>query len=1023
MTKFAKWPIRRQLLALAILLTLPVLGIIIFSGIKVRNEDYRKAALETQRLADSLAERQEYIITEARQVGGLLACLPDVKNRGRENVSAILSTLHKKNPQFQSILIADQHGIVWASSIPRMEGVDISDRRYFRNALSTRQFSSGEYAVHRVLQTPTFSMAYPLVGDKGSFDGVVILSYDLGILRSILQHSHFTVDTNYILVDYKGIVLGRGSDSAQKIGMPIQSDALKQMQEGPDGATFDFLRFDGDKRITTYRKLKLAGEPAPYMYVRVGISAKEALARANRDLLYNIAMLIPFACCAFLLALFIGKRSIADRIAKLQTASQRIAGGDLTTRVAHLVEGGELGELGRAFDAMADRLAIDIAQRRNAEEVLYKNEQRLRVIFDASQACIIMVDPDGVINFANKRTAEMFGCPLEEVIGSSYPSFLHPSQKGLGENRMHLLVSGEIDHVHSERHYLRRDGTDFWGYLSGRRLESPEGKLQALIGIIADITDRRLAEEKLRQSELKFSAAFKISPDSININRLDDGVILEVNEGFVSMLGFSEQEVLGRSTASLGIWVDLQERERMVSQLKEQGKILNLEAQLRRKDGTVIIALISSRLVEIDGHTCTLNIARDITEREIYKNELLKMQKLESLGLLAGGIAHDFNNILTGIMGNISFARLVIDESHPAYIPLANTEKASLRAADLAKQLLVFAKGGQPVKKPVSLQKVVDETIMLALSGTKVKGIVDFPVALHTVEVDEGQINQCFHNIILNAVHAMPAGGKLVIRGENVRLDAPMESIGRDYVLISFTDEGCGISEANQKKIFDPYFSTKTGGNGLGLASTHAIIARHGGRIAVESTVGSGTTFSVYLPSTGNCQREKSERESVKVMSGNDGHILVMDDEEMVRDLVTLTLGHIGYTVENCGNGEEAISRYRLAKAAGTPFSLVIMDLTIPGGMGGVEAARRILDFDPAANLIVSSGYSDDPVMANFEEYGFCAAIQKPYKVTTLAKILAGLRRHYPSAPPAVPPCRPGADRGASDEMAAGCGI
>lgn len=375
----------------------------------------------------------------------------------------------------------------------------------------------------------------------------------------------------------------------------------------------------------------------------------------------------------------------------------------------------------------------------------------------------------------------------------------------------------------------------------------------------------------------------------------------------------------------------------------------------------------------------------------MLQQQLLRTQKLESLGVLAGGIAHDFNNILTGIMGNISFARMLIEDTHEVCSSLENAEKATIRAADLVKKLLIFAKGGQPVKKPVLLQNVIQSTLSLFLSGTAVRGRVDFPQYLPAVEADEIQLCQAFDNLIVNAVQAMPAGGNLTVSGKTVVLSAE-NSVGLsagEYVKLQFRDEGCGITEDDQKKIFDPYFSTKAGGLGLGLASTHAIIAKHDGQITVESTIGVGTTFTLYLPVTAATGIES--RKETGGVTGKPGlRVLVMDDDEMVRDFATMALERLGHFVATCSNGGEAIASYRSAKETGTPFSVVIMDLTIPGGMGGAEAACRIRDFDPDAILVVSSGYSDDPVMANFKEYGFCAALEKPYTAADIAKIMAG---------------------------------
>ncbi|RNC66691.1 MAG: response regulator [Desulfuromonadales bacterium] len=505
----------------------------------------------------------------------------------------------------------------------------------------------------------------------------------------------------------------------------------------------------------------------------------------------------------------------------------------------------------------------------------------------------------------------------------------------------------------------------------------------------AEIAERTQAEEELRISEQKYANIFELMPDMVGITRLADGCFVEVNRGFERCTGWKKDEVVGRSSLDLGLW-DRDTRARAIEIVGEKGHLEDFDFTLTIKSGASRHAVMFLIPITLEGIQYLCFLARDVTEQRMMQAEFLKSQKLESLAVLAGGIAHDFNNILTAIMGNISFARMDIDESHAAYPPLARAEKAVQRAAELARQLLVFAKGGQPVKKVVSLRQIVDEAVSLALSGTNVQAVVDFPTPLHAVEADEGQISQSFHNIIINAAHAMPGGGKLTVHGENVVLnrDSNPGLPAGDYVKLSFNDEGRGIPEADRSKIFDPYFTTKEGGTGLGLASTHAIVTRHGGQIVVESAVGKGSTFTIYLPSLGKAYSDQSS-EGVPADAGfRGGSILVMDDDDMVRDLACLTLKRLGYAVTTCVNGDEAISLYASARERGAPFTLVIMDLTIPGGMGGIEAARRIRAFDPEACLIVSSGYSDDPVMANCGEYGFCAAIEKPYRVEDIADVL-----------------------------------
>lgn len=397
----------------------------------------------------------------------------------------------------------------------------------------------------------------------------------------------------------------------------------------------------------------------------------------------------------------------------------------------------------------------------------------------------------------------------------------------------------------------------------------------------------------------------------------------------------------------------------------------------------------------------TVGFSRDITDRKEKEKEHMRIEKLESLGILAGGIAHDFNNILTGIMGNISFARMFLDTDHKSFKLLAEAEKASVRASELAQQLLTFSRGGEPVKKIVSLQRLMKETVSFLVRGSTIKAVVDIPDSVHAIEADEGQISQVFSNIILNSMQAMSGGGRLTITAENETV-ADMNTLALEpgaYVRITLADEGCGISETDLTKIFDPYFSTKKAGRGLGLASVYSIVKRHGGHIGVSSTVNGGTTFKIYLPSTGSPYVKQQTAETAQMSGEHEGgSLLVMDDEKIIRDLATEMFTHLGYQVTTCAGGEEAISLYQAARESGRPFSAVIMDLTIPGGMGGQEAAQHILALDPEALLIVSSGYSNDPIMADFRNFGFSGAVAKPYNVSefgqVMSRVLQGKRAH-----------------------------
>ena len=490
---------------------------------------------------------------------------------------------------------------------------------------------------------------------------------------------------------------------------------------------------------------------------------------------------------------------------------------------------------------------------------------------------------------------------------------------------------------------------------------------------------------------------------SVILRSVGEGVVAADPDGHVALMNLAAERLTGWTSAEaagrpLGeVVVTQQERDR-APVADWPARIL---ASGRRPDATDQLLLLNrdggERIVSVSGAPMRdpanrvvgfLLVFRDVTEKRRIEDNLANALRLESLGLMAGGIAHDFNNILTGVIGHISLTKMAVPPQSEAHQLLLEAEKASLRARELTNQLLTFARGGVPVKETAALGELLRDSAGFALRGSAVRCEFRIPPELWPVEVDISQMNQVIHNLVLNAIQAMPNGGWITIEGENVELadtgGLPLRP-GR-YVKITIEDSGLGIPESHLSRIFDPYFSTKSTGRGLGLPTTYSIIKRHEGHISVASTVGQGTVFHVYLPA--GRQPSVSARPAAQPVKSSTGRVLVMDDEGVVRNTAQKMLLRLGYDVACARDGAEALEMYRQSVEAGCTYDAVIMDLTVPGGMGGREAVRSLAAMDPKARVIVSSGYSNDPIMSDYRKFGFIDVIMKPYRLEDLAKVL-----------------------------------
>ena len=505
---------------------------------------------------------------------------------------------------------------------------------------------------------------------------------------------------------------------------------------------------------------------------------------------------------------------------------------------------------------------------------------------------------------------------------------------------------------------------------------------------------RKRVQEALKESEKKYATIIEKSNDGIVI--LQDGAFKYINPKMVEIAHFDVKDLLGKSFIDFVApnFKDLVLR-RYQKRISGESVPEKYEIEIITREGRTIPVEISPSLIEYDGKPADMAIIRDITERKKVEHEMIIAQKLESVGTLAGGIAHDFNNLLQAILGNVSLARMYLasHSSESVSSLLEQAEETLETAKQLSFRLLTFSKGGEPLRRVSSAEDILRKSIDLSLSGSNVTCDLTLPHDLWPIEIDEGQMTQVFNNILMNAKEAMPDGGTVSISARNtiIQQSDPLPLKEGAYVQVSIKDHGLGMTEDIMSKIFDPYFSTRglgsRKGSGLGLSICLSIVAKHEGHISVESEKGTGTNFHVYLPALKetSCGQESAKAQPQDISRRR---LLFMDDDENIRHLVGEMVEFLGYEAEFAEDGEEAVEKYRRSKESGEPFDVVILDLTVQGGMGGDKAIKKLIEIDPDVKAIISSGYVDAPVMRDYEQYGFVDAMVKPYRMEQLKETL-----------------------------------
>jgi two-component system cell cycle sensor histidine kinase/response regulator CckA len=624
---------------------------------------------------------------------------------------------------------------------------------------------------------------------------------------------------------------------------------------------------------------------------------------------------------------------------------------------------------------------------------LRRSEKKFRAIFDQTFQFIGLLDIKGTLLAANKTSLDVLDIKEEDLLGNPFwetPWWNHsPELQEKLKNAIDRATKGEF--VRFEASHFNKEGNSFYMDFSLKPVHDDTGNVIMLIPEGRDITERIYAQEALQESQERYQGIYNATSDTIFIHDAATGAIIDVNQAMLDMYGYTKEEALKLTVDNFSAGeppYTQNEADEKINAALLFG-LQTFEWKAKRKNGELFWVEVALKFTEFHGKRFIIAAVRDISDRKQVEEELIKIKKLESIGVLAGGIAHDFNNILAAILGNISLANLLLKPDEvKVHSLLQEAEKASLRAKGLTQQLLTFSKGGEPVKSLASISDVIMDSTEFILRGSDVKCEYSFPDDLWHAEIDRGQISQVIQNIILNSSQAMPEGGIITIHCENYvyngTLTLPIAA--GDYIKVSLVDRGVGIPRDLLDKIYDPYFTTKHEGNGLGLAVTHSIIIQHKGHIAADSKQGQGTTVTIYLPAFKQKKLKEQKEEPLPV--GGKAKILFMDDDKMVRTMANEMLSHYGYEVFLAQDGQEAITLYRESLKDGAHIDLVIMDLTVPGGMGGKETIKEIIAANPQVKAIVSSGYSNNPIMANYGEYGFSAAVSKPYRQEELIKVI-----------------------------------
>ena len=1059
MRKFGLLSIRAQIIVIVVLMAAVMVGIITVLAVKQHNHALREAQELAARTTRQVSSEINILTAGANLLLTTLSRTIGIPLNDAPAVNTLLADLIRTYPQYANLLAIDTTGVLRAAAVPFKGAVSYGDRRFFINGISTGHFSSGEFSIGRILNKPVMVLGLPVKDASGRVRGLMAATIGLDYFTELFGRLKLPEKSTITIADHEGTVL-YDALQPQLIGTPDRADLFRRMEEGPNEGSFQALDNSGFTAIISYRKLWLPVETEPYMYVRIAIPYEATIAKAHRDLTVVLILLVSLTLLTIGIAIHISKKYVIDKITALNIASQRIAAGDLDARISDRVVGGELGELGHTFDEMARKLAEDIAKRERSEmeitilaeigravgstlniDEVYERvatEVSRLITYDRLMATLkkasgneyIVAYASGIDHpgrrvgetyraegtatgiVMNSRNGILIQPETAEEIAERYPNLSRTFRMGLHSTLCVPLIS--MDEVIGSLTFRSKKLRAY----TEQDLRLAESIGLQIAGAIANaqlFAERKKTENSLRESEERFRLTFSTSPDSININRMEDGLFVDINDGFTRLTGFTREEIIGRTSRDVDIWCDPADRQELVRGLREKGYYENLEADFRLKDGSTTTALMSARTIVLRGVPHILSVTRDIGDRKrmqdkqkLLEERLHRAEKMEALGTLAGGVAHDLNNVLGVLVGYTELLQEKIAEEHPSRKYAGKILQSGLRGAAIIQDLLTLARRGVAISEVVNLNTVVSDY----LNSLEFENLMAYhPKVAFKTDCAKDLLNMCgspvhlsktVANLLSNAMEAVVDSGEVTLRTENRYLDKPVGGFDDmqegEYVVLTVADTGRGISAADVGKIFEPFYTKKVmgrSGTGLGLAVVWGTVKDHNGYIDVWSEEGKGSAFTLYFPVTREPLARARETIPPAAFMGRGESLLVVDDVEEQRELAVNLLTRLGYRAAAASSGEAALDYLRENRV-----DLVLLDMIMEPGMDGLETYRKILEISPSQKAVIVSGFSETARVKKAQKLGAGPYVRKPFLMEKIGMAIRDeLNRSVDGAP------------------------